>query len=88
MSDKSRVVVNSGPSVLGILGVAFVVLKLCGVIQWSWLIVTMPFWIVPAVLLVVLFSLAAFWGVARAIDGHSEAAEMNIIKRGTPTTTR
>ena len=32
----------------GILGVAFVVLKLCHVIDWSWWLVTMPFWIVPA----------------------------------------
>jgi hypothetical protein len=35
---------NGGIGVLGLLGVAFVVLKLIGVINWSWWLVTMPFW--------------------------------------------
>lgn len=30
--------------VFGLLGVAFVVLKLCKVIDWSWWWVTLPFW--------------------------------------------
>ena len=30
-------------NVFGILGTAFVVLKLCGVIDWSWWFVLMPF---------------------------------------------
>jgi phosphoglycerol transferase MdoB-like AlkP superfamily enzyme len=29
---------------LGLLGVAFIILKLCGVIDWSWWWVTAPFW--------------------------------------------
>ncbi|MNR63823.1 Transmembrane Fragile-X-F protein [compost metagenome] len=35
---------TSGVSILGLLGVAFVVLKLTGVIDWSWWWVTVPFW--------------------------------------------
>ena len=35
---------KSGIGVLGLLGVAFVVLKLCHVIDWSWWWVTAPFW--------------------------------------------
>lgn len=35
---------SAGIGVLGILGVAFVVLKLCHIINWSWWYVTMPFW--------------------------------------------
>lgn len=34
-----------GPGLLTLLGVAFVVLKLCGVIHWSWWMVTLPLWI-------------------------------------------
>ena len=30
--------------VLGILGCIFVTLKLCDVIDWSWWLVTIPFW--------------------------------------------
>ena len=36
---------GAGISVAGLLGVAFVVLKLCGVIDWPWLWVLSPFWI-------------------------------------------
>ncbi len=35
---------SSGIGVVGLLGVVFVVLKLCGVITWSWWYVTLPFW--------------------------------------------
>ena len=41
MSDSTS---NSGISITGLLGVAFVVLKLTGVINWSWWLVTLPFW--------------------------------------------
>lgn len=35
---------SSGIGVFGLLGCAFVVLKLCGIIGWSWWWVTAPFW--------------------------------------------
>ena len=35
---------NGGIGILGLLGVVFVTLKLCGVIAWSWWWVTAPFW--------------------------------------------
>lgn len=53
MSEKSSS--SGGIGVVGLLGVAFVVLKLCGVINWSWWWVTAPFWAgVPIVLLILL----------------------------------
>jgi len=45
--SEQKVVVNSGGSVLGLLGVVFVTLKLLGiapVAAWSWWWVTAPFW--------------------------------------------
>lgn len=51
-------VVYSGPGVLGILGVAFVVLKLTGFINWSWWWVTAPFWGPVALLIAILLILA------------------------------
>lgn len=35
---------SRGIGVVGLLGVVFVTLKLCGVINWSWWWVTLPFW--------------------------------------------
>lgn len=35
---------SGGIGVVGLIGVAFVVLKLCGVIDWPWWYVTIPFY--------------------------------------------
>lgn len=43
---------NSGIGVLGLLGVAFVILKLTNYIDWSWWYVTLPFWGGIALLLI------------------------------------
>lgn len=45
---------SGGIGVLGLLGVVFVTLKLCGVIDWSWWYVTMPFWGGFALILLIL----------------------------------
>lgn len=55
-------VVYSGPGVLGILGVAFVVLKLTGFINWSWWWVTVPFW-GPVALLIAILLIVAIIGI-------------------------
>ena len=48
--------INNGKrsiSVLSILGLIFIVLKLCGVITWSWFWVLSPF-IIPLILVIIL----------------------------------
>ena len=47
-------VIYKGPGILGLLGVAFVVLKLVGVIDWSWWWVLAPFWIPLALTAIIL----------------------------------
>lgn len=43
---KDRSYVSEGGVSLGaIIGVVFLILKLCGVIDWSWVWVLSPFWI-------------------------------------------
>jgi len=42
MSDKQT---SSGLDVVDLLAVAFIILKLCGVITWSWWWVLSPLWI-------------------------------------------
>lgn len=44
MSTKEIKVSGNSIGILGLLGVAFVILKLCKVIDWSWWWVTVPFW--------------------------------------------
>jgi uncharacterized membrane protein len=43
MSNSTKAASSSFP-LFGILGLIFITLKLCGVINWSWWWVTAPFW--------------------------------------------
>jgi hypothetical protein len=61
VSEKSSAS-SGGIGVLGLLGVAFVILKLCGVIDWPWWLVTLPFWGGFAVVIVIL--ILFFFGIA------------------------
>lgn len=43
--SKETTITKSGIGFPGLLTIAFIVLKLCGVISWSWLWVLAPLWI-------------------------------------------
>lgn len=49
--DDGNVIVKSGVSFAGLLGIVFIVLKLCHVIDWSWWLVLLPLYVVPAAFL-------------------------------------
>ena len=56
---------STGISTLGLLGVAFVVLKLTGYIDWSWKWVTLPFWIGIPIFIVILILAAIIANIKR-----------------------
>lgn len=45
---------SSGLGILGVLQIVFIVLKLCGLVDWSWLAVLTPLWIELGLLLIVI----------------------------------
>ena len=49
-SNKS----SGGIGFCGLLSIVFIVLKLCGIIHWSWLWVLAPLWMPTAIVLFVL----------------------------------
>lgn len=53
-SRETKVVSGGGISLSTILGVVFIILKLTGVISWSWLWVLAPFWIPLALSVLIL----------------------------------
>lgn len=55
--------------ILGILGVAFIILKLTSVIAWSWWWVLAPFW-GPAVFAAFFFVLAVTLGLVANVLWH------------------
>lgn len=48
MENKS----SGGIGFTGLLTIAFIILKLCGVIKWSWLWVLSPVWIMAIIILI------------------------------------
>jgi hypothetical protein len=59
MKDKNYNVNNTGVGILGVLLIVFIVLKLVGVVTWSWWIVLIPLWIEIGLLIIVV--LFIFW---------------------------
>ena len=55
MNNNSR---NRDIGFMGLLTIAFIVLKLCHVIEWSWLWVLSPLWISFIIIMVVAIWLA------------------------------
>lgn len=67
MSNTSSNTSRGGVGVVGLLGIAFVVLKLTGVINWSWWLVTLPFWGGLALFILILAAVGIFIGIAHLI---------------------
>jgi hypothetical protein len=61
----NEVKTNGGIGFMGLLAIAFIVLKLTKVINWSWWWVVSPLWLPIALVLVILIVLAIYWGVKR-----------------------
>lgn len=45
MKESNNNVTTGGITAIDVLQIVFIVLKLCGVIKWSWWLVLMPLWI-------------------------------------------
>ena len=68
MKDRSLTVIN-------LLGISFIILKLCDVINWSWWLVTLPFWYDVAILGLVF----AFVFVTGSNDNKKETKKYNSL---------
>ena len=56
---------NSGIGFVGLLTIVFVVLKLCGIINWSWWWVISPIWISAIIFMVVLIGVLGYFIMLR-----------------------
>ena len=52
---------SSGIGFTGLLTVAFIVLKLCNVINWSWVWVLSPLWIGTILGIIIVYIVYKFW---------------------------
>jgi hypothetical protein len=58
---------TASTQVIGLLGMAFIILKLTGVITWSWLWVLAPFWALPALALLAFAVAGVLWLLSKVI---------------------
>lgn len=61
--EKNKNVTVRGTGLSTLLTVAFVVLKLCNVIDWSWIWVLAPLWIPFAIWAIVIISILIYTGI-------------------------
>lgn len=54
MKEKEKSSNNRGISFAGLLTIAFIVLKLCGIISWPWIWVLSPLWVGTVLLIILL----------------------------------
>lgn len=71
MTSRSSNSSTGGGGTLGLLGIAFVVLKLTHVIAWSWWWVTAPFWGGLALAAAILIAAGIILAIAHVIDPPS-----------------
>lgn len=70
-SNSNTQSASGGIGVAGLLGVAFVILRLIHKIDWPWIWVVSPFWIPLAIFLAVLVVILAVAGIAALAKGGS-----------------
>ena len=63
--ENSSYSINLGGSFAGALTIAFIVLKLVGVINWSWIWVVSPLWISFILGLIILIIIVAAYALIR-----------------------
>lgn len=67
MKNQNNNARNSGIGFFGLLGIVFIVLKLVGVVNWSWWLVLAPLW-APAAVGVILILLGILVGAIADSD--------------------
>lgn len=72
MSEKTS---SSGISFGALLFLAFLVLKLCRVIDWSWWWVTAPLWIPLALVLIIFMVCGILVGIAEKYPGNPKSQQ-------------
>lgn len=60
-SSTSRASASGGIGFIGLLTIAFIVLKLCHIIEWPWLWVLSPLWITGGLVVLFLIVLLVFF---------------------------
>lgn len=81
MSKENKTVVNGGVGFMGLLQIVFIVLKLCGVIGWSWWLVLLPLIIEFGLVALLILGLIVFYIVV-AVHEHNKRKRYFRVRHG------
>ena len=71
MSKENKTAVGGGVGFIGLLQIVFIVLKLCGVIGWSWWLVLLPLIIEFGLVALLILGLVIFYIIATIHERNS-----------------
>lgn len=71
MSKENKTAVGGGIGFIGLLQIVFIVLKLCGVIGWSWWLVLLPLIIEFGLVALLILGLVIFYIIATVHERNS-----------------
>ena len=80
MSTKNSVVTGGGLSFVGALTIAFIVLRLCNVIDWSVLWVLSPIWIPVAFVILIFIIVSIIWFIMKKAEAKKHKARLDELK--------
>ena len=69
-NDNNEVNISIGGGFSGLLFIAFLILKLCNVINWSWWWVTAPLWMPLAFVIVVSIVCVIVLAISEAVENR------------------
>ena len=78
--SESKTATSSGIGFVGLLTIAFIVLKLCNVIHWSWWFVISPIWITAAFVILMFIILSIIWFIMNKSKQEKYKAYLNEVK--------
>lgn len=79
-TEGTTATVSAGSGFFGLLTIAFIVLKLTGVIDWSWLWVLAPLWIPWAIFLFIGFVILVVVGLIALFEGKDKRKRRKLGK--------
>lgn len=62
-TDKYAIAVYGGTILVDFSTILFIILKICGIIKWSWLWVFAPLWGSFALMLITMIAIITFWEI-------------------------
>ena len=80
MSESKTTIVSGGTGFIGLLTIAFIVLKICNIIDWSVWWVLSPIWIPVAFVILIVIIISIIWLIKKKAETKKHKARLDELK--------